>query len=99
MKAARFAKAPNLASFTINSTDFFTSFQTGSQGIIDSFAMGSTQTTYTFLSLLQQGLDSFSLLINTTVQNIAQSMNGIANSFTSGQTGTMGYTTGGYYFY
>jgi hypothetical protein len=98
MKGERFVKAPSLASFTINSTDFFTSIQTGSQGVIDSFTMGTTQMTYTFLSLLQQVLDSFSLLTNNTVQTVVQSMNGIANSFVSGQTGTTGYNTGGYYF-
>ena len=98
MKGERFVKAPSLASFTINSADFFTPIQAGSQGVIDSFTMGTTQMTYTFLSLIQQVLDSFSLLSNNTLQTIAQSMNGIANSFVSGQTGAMGYNAGTYYF-
>ena len=101
MKSSPVAKAPNLASFTIDSSDFFTlftSFQMSSQGIIDSFTMGTTQLTDTFLSFLQQLLDSFSLSSNNMVQNIGQSMNSAANSFAFGQTGTTGYYAGGYYF-
>lgn len=98
MKDTRIAKAPTAASFTINSADFFTSFQTGSQGMIDSFTMGTTQLTDSLLSFLQQVLGSFSLLSNNTLQNLGQSMNSAANSLASGQTGTTGYNNGTYYF-
>ena len=96
MKRGGCVRAPSLASFTINSADFFTPLQMGSQNFLDSFALGSTQLVNTWISSLQQALNFLTLFTDNFMQTFSQSMTGLSNSLASGQT--TGYGAGGYYF-
>ena len=98
MKAAGFLRAPNMASVTINSADFFVPFQVSFQNIFDFFTVSSNQLTASLNTFLQQLLGSFYLSTDNMVQGFGQSMNSAANSLASGQLDQTGYGNGGYYY-
>lgn len=92
------------SSLALASPDIFTPIQMSSQnltlasqGVLDFFSLSSTQLVTSFLDILQQTLNSFTMTSDNIIGTVTGSMNQFFASFASGQTGYGGYGTGYYY--